>query len=295
MGVSDVIPTEIRRDWTVRSVLADFARELQGLDEASLLVELLVSRFLGVARLELPIHYGAVLPEGCRVEFLALVGRLQWHEPLQYVLNEAHFYGQSLFVDNRVLIPRPETELLVDEVLGCLRGGRWCKAPVVVDVGTGSGCIVLSLARLFAGGVYWGIDKSAAALDVAQDNAKKLGLAKLVNWRQGELLSGWPGKADVIVGNLPYVATSDYAILPANVRLFEPEMALVGGVDGLDLVRELVWQAGEKMQAGGWLFLEIGIGQAEKVEEMLWSAGFDAVSTKKDLSHIDRIVLGKKQ
>jgi release factor glutamine methyltransferase len=208
--------------------------------------------------------------------FRELVARRAAHEPVAYILGRRAFRRLELVVDRRVLIPRPETELLVELGLSLARGAS------VVDVGTGSGAVALALKDERPDLRVLGVDVSADAVSVARANASRLGLE--VRFFVGDLLSG-VGRADAVLANLPYV--EDHAELPPDVARFEPAGALFGGLDGLDLVRRLVAEASSELLA-----LEIAPGQAAEVAALVGGAGYAEVNILRDLAGRERVVVG---
>ncbi len=210
--------------------------------------------------------------------FWELVARRAAHEPVAYILGRRAFRHLELKVDPRVLIPRPETELLVEVGLSLPAGAS------VVDVGTGSGAVALALKDERADLRVVGVDVSAEAIHVARANASRLGLD--VRFFVGDLLSG-VGRADAVLANLPYV--EDHAELPPEVVRFEPAGALFGGPDGLDLVRRLVAQATSQLLA-----LEIAPGQATAVAALVGGAGYAGVEIRRDLAGLERVVMGRR-
>ena len=204
-------------------------------------------------------------------------------EPVAYLLGRRGFRGLELAVDARVLVPRPETELLVEAALGLPRGAR------VVDVGTGSGAVALALKDERADLDVRGTDLSEEALAVARANAARLGLDVALS--RADLLEG-SGPVDAVLSNPPYVAEADRATLPPEVVRHEPALALFAGPDGLDVVRRLVVQAGAS--AAALLALEVGQGQAPAVAELVRAAGFGEVEALRDLAGIERVVVGRR-
>ena len=238
----------------------------------------------------------AEAPPGFQAMFDALVARRAAHEPVAYLLGEKEFYGRPFRVTHDTLIPRPETEGLVEAALTWLRqrARQHHAAARVVDIGTGTGCVAITLA-LEAGAqpglTVTATDTSIDALAVARDNAIRLG-APGVDFRHGHLFAGSAPPFDLIVSNPPYVPGRDRDTLPPDVRLFEPPGALFSGEDGLDLIRELVPTARRGLAPGGALMLEIGVGQADDVRALLEAEGFSRVQHQKDLQGIPRIITG---
>lgn len=215
--------------------------------------------------------------------FNRLVQRRLQHEPMAYLTGVQDFHGLRLSVDHRVLVPRPDTETLVDWALSLgLAQAR------VLDLGTGSGAVALALKQARPAWQVSALDASTDALAIAQANAQALDLA--VNFSTGFWLNSVQGQFDLIVSNPPYIAESD-PHLPQLVA--EPRQALVSGADGLDDIRQIVSQAPSCLMAGAWLLLEHGFDQATAVQTLLRQAGFDHVQSRKDLAGIDRCTGGQ--
>jgi release factor glutamine methyltransferase len=213
-------------------------------------------------------------------------------EPVQYVLGQWDFRDLTLKVDKRALIPRPETELLVDIVLKSVQL-KGCEKPLVVDVGTGSGCIILSLAKALGKGVFVGIDLSQAALSLAQENAVLTGLDGRVHFVHCDGCGEFdPGSVDVLVSNPPYIPSKVVDGLESKIRDHEPRMALDGGPDGLDVYRSLIFDAVMVLKPGGGIFFEIGDEQGSVMAALLEEFGFTDVEIKKDYSGKDRFAVG---
>ncbi|MBS0658550.1 MAG: peptide chain release factor N(5)-glutamine methyltransferase [Verrucomicrobia bacterium] len=212
-------------------------------------------------------------------------------EPLQHLLGTTEFYGREFACDARALIPRPETEQLVELALRRLPAD----APLrVVDVGTGSGIIALTLAAERPAARVEAVDVSPAALALAQENAARLGLAERVTFRAGDLLAdAAPGSLDGIVANLPYIPSAEIPTLSREVQ-HDPHLALDGGPDGLRLVERLLAQATRALVPGGWIGLELALGQAPQVEAMCRAAGLVGPTTSPDLAGIERFVFAER-
>ena len=250
-----------------------------GVDTARLDAEVLLASVLDVDRGRLVIDRDVALEAGVDERFDALLVRREAREPVAYILGRRAFRRLSLSVDRRVLIPRPETELLVEVGLGLPAGAR------VVDVGTGSGAVALALKDERPDLVVRGVDVSADAVDVARANAAALGLD--VSFVLGDLLDGLTG-VDAVLANLPYVAEG--AELAPEITRYEPPGALFAGADGLDVVRRLVTSvAGRRLAL---IALEIGPEQADEVSSLLWDAGFGSVGVRHDLAGLARVVVG---
>jgi release factor glutamine methyltransferase len=218
-------------------------------------------------------------------------------EPIQYILGETEFYGLPFRVNPSVLIPRPETEHLVEEVLKRAALFAHPRIPPlrIVDIGTGSGCIAVALARHLPLANITAIDLSSDALDLARQNADLNGVADRIRSLQGDLLAPVAGESfDIIVSNPPYVPTADRGSLSVEVRDFEPGLALFAGQDGLDIYRRIAPAAHAALAPGGLLALEIGYGQLAAIEELLTAAGFQSIETIPDLQGIPRVVCAER-
>ena len=265
---------------TGRDRLASAGCETPRLD-----AELLLSEVLGVGRERLVMDRRDVLPGWAWSRFGALLERRAAHEPVAYLLGRQAFRWLELDVDPRVLIPRPETELLVEAALGLAPGAS------VLDVGCGSGAVALALAHERPDLRVAGVDVSEAAVAVARANARRLGLD--VSFKVGDLLDG-AEPVDAVVANLPYVP--DGAALPVDVSGFEPGGALFAGPDGLSAIRRLV-AAVDRPAGPAWpvlLALEIGAAQGSAVEALVFGAGFSEVAVMRDLAGLDRVVVGRR-
>ena len=224
-----------------------------------------------------------VLPQEKQL-YRTLIRKRSAHIPLQYLTGSQEFMGLSFFVDENVLIPRQDTEILVEEALRALGSGMR-----VLDVCTGSGCILLSLMKLCAGLEGTGTDLSEKALQVAGENARRLGVE--ASFVQGDLFEPVSGKYDCIVSNPPYIASREVDALMEEVRDHEPRMALDGGEDGLYFYRKIAVQSPKYLNDRGRIFLEIGFDQGEAVAGLLAPA-FDEVRIVQDLAGLDRVVCG---
>lgn len=285
------------------SASSDVSKELRtlthrltaaGRGEARLKAELLMAHVLGQSRLEMLAQVDRVLSAELAARLDALAGRVAAGEPLQYVLGEAWFWGRRFKADARALIPRPETEELVQRVLD--DAGLWRRErPVVADVGVGTGCIALTLAAERPAARIIGVDIHAEALALARENEVALGLAGRVEWRQADLLDGQPaGSLDAVVSNPPYIASAVISTLAEEVRVHEPWSALDGGPDGLDLIRRLMAQAKLALRPGGKVWMEIGDEQGDAVRELLIRSGWIGVELRRDLAGQNRMVEGQR-
>ncbi len=212
-------------------------------------------------------HHEYELSEGDCRRYADLITRRRRREPVAYLLGRKEFYGLEFGVDQRVLIPRPETELLVDLVLAQI-SDRVGRPVVVADIGTGSGAIAITVAMHAPEAKVYGIDISRDALDVAEENKRRLIPDGGPEFLEGDLLSPLPEPADVIVANLPYIADEEYSGLQSDVRDYEPRLALKAGAEGLDLIERLLEQLPDRVQARGAALLEISPRQGEVVQRM---------------------------
>ena len=228
---------------------------------------------------------------GCTaIRYASLLERRLAGEPIQYITGEVEFYGLPFRVTRDVLIPRPETEHLVEKTVQLL---PLFPEPRIVDVGTGSGAIAIALAHEWARAAITAIDTSAAALDLARLNAERIGFAGSIRFLRGDLLEPVAREQfDVVVSNPPYVPEADRATLSVEVRDYEPAQALFAGEDGLDVFRRLIPDAARVLRPGGYLLLEIGLGQSDPVSDLLKAEGFDRVERAPDLQGITRVLCG---
>lgn len=219
-------------------------------------------------------------PEAVWTCFQELCRRRLTGEPVAYLVGEKEFHGLSLQVDARVLVPRPDTETLVDWALDCIAG---LAAPKVIDLGTGSGAIALAIGHARPEALVTAVDASAAALEVARANAQRLGIG--LRLMQADWLAGAASGWDLIVSNPPYIKAADPHLA---ALIHEPQQALVAGSDGLDDIRRIVRDAPAHLRPGGWLLLEHGHDQAPAVRQLLAARGFAAVQSRDDLAGIAR-------
>jgi release factor glutamine methyltransferase len=266
---------------TVRDALAHGAAALEraGCETPRLDAELLLAEVLGVDRARLVTRDRDTLDPAQHRQYEAMLARRSAREPVAYILGRRDFRRITVCVDRRVLIPRPETELLVEVGLSLPSGGR------VADVGTGSGAVALALKDERPDLDVVGLDISDDALAVARANAARLGLG--VRFGRADLLLA-AGNFDVVLANLPYV--EDGARLPPEVSEYEPASALFAGADGLDVIRRLIGMS----DGVGVLALEVGDGQADRAASLLSGAGFAPVERVRDLAGIERVVIGRR-
>lgn len=279
----------VERSWTALELLrwaqTDFST--RGLADARLSAEILLAHALSTSRVGLYLKHDYLVASAELDCFRALVTQRRLGKPVAYLTGVREFYGLSLQVSESVLIPRPETELLVDLALEALRL-QALDSMTVCDVGTGSGAIALALKHEKPEIRMIAIDVSQGALATAEGNGKSLNLD--VEWRESDLLKNVSEPLNMIVANLPYIPSSDLESLPVDVKDFEPRLALEAGEDGLSLIRRLIDEGAKKLVPPGSILLEIGIGQADDVANLLESSGFAVQGIRKDLAGIPRVV-----
>jgi release factor glutamine methyltransferase len=250
--------------------------------------ELLIGHALGLPRIELYTNFDRPLQEPELAACRALLERRGRREPVAYILGRWGFHGLDLAVDGRVLVPRPETEVLVERCLALLDGQE---APQVADVGTGSGAIALAVKAARPDAAVTATDVSAGALAVAGANAAALGLD--IELVQADLLAGVEGRFALVASNPPYIGESEVSGLEPEVAEYEPRLATVAGPSGTEVLERLVAAAPGVLEPGGWLVVECGAGQAEAARGMLAAAGAAETFAEPDLAGIDRVVGGR--
>lgn len=268
-----------------------------GSAESSIEAEVLLRRAAGWDRTALYTHWESALPGEVWERYRTLLDDRARGRPVHYIVGEREFMGLSFLVDERVLIPRPETEVLTEAVIDFLTETR---SLVVVDVGTGSGCIAVSIAHAVPQATVLATDISTAALDVAGENARRHGVSDRVELLAGNLLDPLPpahaGRIDAIVSNPPYVPPAVFASLPREIREYEPAVAVAGVGDGLDIHRALAQSARHWLRPGGLLALEVGAGQAPTLRAFLEVHGdFSSPSVLTDYAGIERVVTAHRK
>lgn len=271
----------------LREILNGAAERLRDLPTGGRDAELLLMRAVGQDRAWLLTHGDAELTPEQVSKFDDWVAQRARQEPVQYILGETEFYGLALRVTPDVLIPRPETEHLVEAVIERVPRDATVR---ICDVGTGSGAIAVALAHALPSAAVTALDISAAALAIARENAARHGVAGRVRLVESDLLSAVRGERfDWVVSNPPYVREDE--VLEAQVREYEPRAALFAGATGLEVYERLIPQAREALDSGGWLLMETGHGQRAALEELL--RGWDGVSFREDLQGIPRVAIAQ--
>jgi release factor glutamine methyltransferase len=260
------------------------------IDSPRLNAEHLLARVLGCKRLELYLEFERELEESELAPLRDLVRCRGEGEPLQHLLGTVEFCGCTFLCDKRALVPRPETEELVEKIISDFR--FQISDFKIVDVGTGSGVIALSLAAKFPEAKIYATDVSEDALALASENAQRLGLGARVQFNKNDLLEGFVERFDLIVANLPYIAMSDRSQLSPEV-LHDPEVALFGGPRGDEMIRQLIEQAPAHLQKNGLLALEIGLGQSTALSGFLSEKNYHDIESKTDYSGIPRFLFAR--
>jgi release factor glutamine methyltransferase len=311
----------VTREATVkgRSTVRDLVRAARvrfveaGIDanEAALDAALLARHALGWDLARLLAHELELPPEGFPPVFDRLVARRAAREPISSLIGRREFRGLEFEVGPDVLAPRPETEIIIEEALATLKGrptapgvgqafpglskveGSLAGQPLLIDVGTGSGCLAICLAREFPDARIVATDISAAALTIAARNARRLGVAQRIDFVRTSLVDAVGGQAALVVSNPPYIPAADIERLDPEVRAWEPRQALDGGSDGLDVIRALVAAVPSVLASGGWFIMEFGFGQDQAVERLVRESPLELVRIANDLRQIPRTLVAR--
>lgn len=275
---------------TVAAALDEGQRALiaAGIPNPRLEARILASHALGITVETIIGHPERRVTRGCRADLDAAVSRRARREPLAHIVGHREFWSLPFRVSPDTLIPRPDTETLVEAVLDWL--GERTRRVRILDLGTGSGCILLALLTELQGAWGVGVDVSIHALEVARQNAAALGLAGRAGFVLGDWASGLRGGFDIVVSNPPYIAERDLAGLEPEVARFEPRLALSGGTDGLAAYRAIAPQLARLLAPRGAAFLEVGVGAAGAVTELMRNDGFEHIEIKDDFARIPRCV-----
>jgi len=279
---------------TVQAALRQGAHLLAqaGSDEASLEAELLLTHALGLDRVHLYQRLRDELPPEREQSYHVLLERRLAHEPTAYIVGHKEFYGLDFQVTPAAIIPRPETETLVELVVAFVRERSADEPFTLVDVGVGCGAIAVAVAHELPQAQVIATDVSPEALALAQRNAERHGLSQRIRFLQGDLLEPLETPVDIVAANLPYVPTADWERLPPEIRAHEPRSGLDGGPDGLRLIERLLRQAPRYLKPGGALFVEIGDEQGQAASALAREAFPNAqVEVKPDLSGLDRVLV----
>ena len=296
--------------WTVLKIIQWTTEYLKGkgIDNPRLDSEVLLAHLLRLDRVGLYLNFDRPLSRDELSSFREIVKRRGSREPLQYITGHQEFWSLDFKVTPDVLIPRPDTEILVEEALKAVRREtldvrRQNQLPfTILDLCTGSGCIAISLAHELKDAVVYAVDTSEAALSIARENAEKNVVQDRVIFLQGDLyeaLTSYVSRLtsyDIIVSNPPYIKNIDIPNIQPEVRDYEPRMAVDGGTEGLGFYKRIVADAPNHLSPHGWLMVEVGEGQADAVSKMMADTGaFESISTVKDLAGIERVVKAHKK
>ncbi len=263
-----------------------FARK--GIDSPRLNIEHLLADALGKRRIDLYLEFDRTLSENELAPLREKVRRRAEGEPLQYLLGSWDFFGRAFRTDPRALIPRPETEILVEIVLKVIRAELGSRTRLL-DVGTGSGVLAITFALECPNLQIVGSDVSPLALNLARENAERQGLNRRIEWVESDLLSSVSGPFDFLVANLPYIPTAELLKLAPEVKR-DPQLALDGGPDGLVVIRRLLLEAPKVLRDGAFVILEVGFDQADRVADLLTAQKFRDISVENDYQGVRRFV-----
>lgn len=291
------------QEWTVGRLLETTREFLSGrsVEDSRLTAEMLLAHALGLPRLNLYLDVARVLSPAELDCYRDLVRKAGDHHPVQYLIGIASFFSLEVQVSPDVLIPRPETETLVEQAISDLRGRPEQSAPCVADIGTGSGCIAVAIARSLPNARIWATDISGPALNVARQNAESIGVGDRIQFCHGDLFQALSTadrkeQFDLIVSNPPYIAETQWPSLPRNVRDYEPHHALLAGADGLKFHRAIIQQAAAFLAGDGQLMLEGAFDQSPAIEKLFMSEGrWDNIRVIRDAAGQSRVIMAQKR
>ena len=253
--------------------------------------EILMAKALGKKREYIILNNDKIIKAQNLKYFKKLVQERATRKPIAYLLNKKSFWNSEFYVNKNTLIPRPDTEIILEQILKFTKNKNYLN---ILDIGVGSGCILLSVLKERKNFYGTGIDISRNSLDICKMNAKKLLLERRVKFFKSDVDKFAIGKYDLIVSNPPYIKTSDLKYLESDVIKFEPKLALDGGLDGLSVIRKVIKKSSELLKKNGKFILEIGFDQKNKVIKLLNNKGFYINSTVKDLANNDRCIISTK-
>ena len=282
---------------TVHDIINEATNDFEavGIPSARLDAEVLLSFFLGCDHLEFYKNPDMTISETKLSAFRNLIFRRSQWEPVAYITGRKEFWTFVLEVNSSVLIPRPDTEIIVEEALNLCRKMDSSEIKIL-DIGTGSGAIAIALASEITGAKVVATDISSPALNLAQKNAAALGLKEKIDFRQGDLFEPLDDIFDIIVCNPPYIAADEYEKLPAGVKDYEPREALLAGKSGLEFYEKLIYQAAGFLKKNGWLLLEIGAKQEAGVRGIMEAAGFyDSIEMRRDYAGLPRVMKARRK
>jgi release factor glutamine methyltransferase len=289
------------RTWQIGDLLkvsTDYLKD-KGIENPRLNAEVLLAHQLGVERVSLYLNFDQPLTPWELSAYRSLIKRRTHHEPLQYITGTQEFWSLSFTVDRRVLIPRPDTEIVVEQAVSLAKGHLKVDVPIkIVDLGTGCGAIAIALASEIPDAVIMATDISGEALIVARCNAQRHGLSKRIRFREGDLwepLRPCPERFDMIVSNPPYVSTQEYNDLPPEVRDYEPRQALAGGPEGMVYLEKIIREGYDFLNPGGWVILEMAPWQTQKALDISLQTGkYRQQERIKDYGQQYRVVVAQR-
>lgn len=277
---------------TIKEIIIRYSKELEEISPTPRLdVEILLQKVLGVDRLYILLNLEKSLSENEEKLFSKFINERLNNRPIAYIVENREFMGLDFYVQEGVLIPRPDTEILVEEVIELGKN----KGPInILDIGTGSGAITVSLAKYLESAKITSVDISDIALEIGKKNAKSNNVNDRITFIKSDLFTNIDDsmRFDIIVSNPPYIKREVIETLDKQVKDFEPYSALEGGIDGLDFYRDITTQAKKYLNKGGILAYEVGHDQSEEVSKLMKSNGYTNIYTRKDLQQIDRVVIG---
>ncbi|MDD4091684.1 MAG: peptide chain release factor N(5)-glutamine methyltransferase [Smithellaceae bacterium] len=283
---------------TVRKIIFEATQKLEeaGIPSARLDAEVLLAFLLRCDRLAFIKNPDDTLSKKQLADFDRLIARRAGGEPVAYLTGRKAFWSFVLKVNPSVLIPRPDTEVIVEEALSVVRQESWIR-PRILDIGTGSGAIALALAREIPDASVTATDISKAVLKTAQKNAAALKLNHSIVFLEGDLFEPVGGRFDMIVSNPPYIGAEEYESLPAGVKNFEPEEALRAGQTGLEFYEKLIYQAHGYLKENGWLLLEIGARQKQEVRAIFEAHKdfYERIDVREDYAGLPRVIKGRRR
>lgn len=290
------------KKWTIGElvrVTTDYL-EGKGIESPRLSSEILLAHSLGVDRINLFLNFDKPLDEGEIALYRTLIRRRVRGEPIQYITGKQDFWSMEFIVGPGVLIPRPESELLIETALSLLskEPGTSAESATILDLGTGSGALAVALARELEGAKIWATDISGPALEVARENARRHGLEGRIHFREGDLFGalGEEGvEFQMVISNPPYVPSATFASLQPEIRDHEPRVALDGGPDGMDYIERIIREGAGFLKSGGWLLLEMDPGQVSRARELVEGNGHYCDNRAvKDFSHQYRVLVARR-
>ncbi|RJR24380.1 MAG: peptide chain release factor N(5)-glutamine methyltransferase [Desulfobacteraceae bacterium] len=292
------MPSKVRSIGELVRISSDYLKE-KGVESPRLTAEVLLAHQLSTDRVSLYLNFDNPISDYDLSGYRGLVVRRAKGEPLQYITGVREFWSLDFIVNHNVLIPRPETELLVEQTLAAAKGLGASKEIKILELGTGSGAVAVSIAREVPGCRVWATDISKGALEVARENALRHGVADNITFVEGDLFEPFRGGSiyfDLIVSNPPYVSDEEWKDLPVEIKFHEPKVALYGGTDGIQLIDLIVKEAHELMHPDGRLFLEMAPHQTQKVMYLMGSSGaYGDVVRIRDYAQRFRIVKARKR